>query len=133
VAKEASRQGRGQRVQMMIVRGGASMLALCACLACDAHTGARVVVRDSSGIAVKDASVRLVPEGDGIVGQGAFRKDESYTVGRTHGPWAGSSELIVEKGGYQTFRTRLNAGVRYNCEITFNEKESLGQCNPRSE
>ena len=119
---------------MRIPRGGAIAVVLCAWPACDTHTGARVVVRDSGGAIVKDAIVRLVPEDSGIVGEGVIRKDGSYTVGRTHGPRAGSFQLTVEKGGYRPYRAQLRAGVRYNCEITLaSDTESWGQCNLRPE
>ena len=101
-------------------------------VACDAHTGARVVIRDSHRAVIEDASVRLVPRDDGIAGQGFMSRDGTYIVGRTHGLGEGSFRLDVSKPGYKPFAFEMPAGGRYNCEVTLSDEagESKGTCAP---
>lgn len=100
--------------------------------ACDAHTGARVVIRDSHRAVIEGASVRLVPRDGGITGQGFMSQDGTYIVGRTHGLGEGTFRLDVSKPGYKPFALEMRAGVRYNCEITLSDDagESKGTCTP---
>jgi hypothetical protein len=76
---------------LRITRGGAIGVALCTSLARDIHTGARVMVRDSRDMVVRDASVRLVPENGGIAGEGVSQVSESISAGRV--PFRGAPVL----------------------------------------
>lgn len=102
--------------------------------ACDAHTGARVVIRDSHRAVIEGASVRLVPRDGGITGQGFMSQDGTYIVGRTHGLGEGSFRLDVSKPGYKPFALEISAGKPYSCEITLGDEasESKGTCAPRT-
>jgi len=102
--------------------------------ACDAHTGARVVIRDSDSAVIEGATVRLVPRDGGITGQGFMAKDGTYIVGRTHGLGEGSFRLEVSKPGYKPFAFEMPANEAYNCEITLSDEagESTGTCTRRT-
>ena len=98
--------------------------------ACDAHTGARIVIRDSNRAVLEGASVRLVPRDGGNVGQGFMSRDGTYIVGRTHGRGEGAFHLEVSKPGYKSYAIEMIAGVRYECEITLSDGASHGTCAP---
>lgn len=111
-----------------------TIAALCLC-ACDAYTGARGVVTDETGEAVRDARVQLIGVADQTPREVRTTDAGDYQVGLVHGTETKDTTLRVTKPGRKPAEAHLDPRRFYECNVTLepddSDRESSMNCTPK--